>query len=873
MTAESTDQDSPTSLSANAIFEEIGEDYSYESSYELPANGGYFALFSRSGCNKFLHAFDSYLLLTQNKANATVFYISNNTSSTFLYNYNSVDYYLGQSKGVLSIGTDASGRTWTIEDQKTNQNGYYIKNKNGDNNDRFTYTDGSSVYFPKDNFVNYYRSWAFIPVFLFETTVPTVTGGTETWAPAVNKVIPTTSDDFDGGSTTASFAATPASGYTFKGWWDNASFTGDAVLTNASYTNQTVTNTNPAIIYALYAKFVPNFYFSANAIKNREDGGTVTAKIESGEAAASVTYDFEATNVEQTSKTVSVTYKAVSTGGFNFAGWYDNAECTGDFLAMDSTYTTNITDDNVGSTTRVNKTVYAKFVTEKVPVFTWNNSSVIVGRNYPAVFSSTNENNPYTIESDDETVAKVIDGTLYAYKEGTATFTVTQAAGNDWIEHTETFVVTVNPVPDWGWISEEPANGDFYIRAKNSSSYINNNNAIGDINTIWKLTQTDGTWVIADKSDASKFLEVLCKTTRSSTLTLKASDMAVFSDGSSNTWQTDPMYTRTSLRINGSSNNGYAIYASNMRFGGLSSQNTDVYSSYDETSLVASLSNVSPWEFISKAQYDARVAYQNAATFAAIADNHLSASLRSELNEVMDANDDESTNYTSKAFTACKTNLDAIVAKCSTYVANLQEAITLHQDNSDNGYYMFYNATSDARLGDDVQAYTAAWRGESIVLTAVPNQVIPAGDVALVYSNSKSEFYYALETATAASISENAFKHHTSDYESDENHVDYILTAQKEGDVVISYAFCKFVGDDHSLLRDRNVLVWQRSGAAAPTIINIETEENIATALVPVYEAPATTEQKANGKKILIEGRLYIQQGDNLYDALGRKVQ
>ncbi len=686
----------------------------------------------------------------------------------------------------------------------------------------------------------------------------------------MNKVIPTTSDEFDEGSTTATFAATPSSGYTFKGWWDNASFTGDAVLTNASYTNQTVTNTNPAVIYALYAKFVPNFYFSANAIKNREDGGTVTAKIESGEAAASVTYDFEATDVEQTSKTVSVTYKAVSTGGFNFAGWYDNAECTGDFLEMDSTYTTTITDDNVGSTTRVNKTVYAKFVTEKVPVFTWNNSSVIVGRNYPAVFSSTNENNPYTIESDDETVAKVIEGTLYAYKEGTATFTVTQAAGNDWIEHTETFVVTVNPVPDWGWISEEPANGDFYIRVKNSSRYMNSNNTVGDVNTIWTLTKTDGTLTIVDNTDESKFLEVQCVEQNAG---FNLSRFRVYSDGRSNSGEGDSKFTKTVLTLGGSLGEGYALYADNINYGGMGIQQKDIYVCVNEDNALIPQTSGNPWEFISKAQYDARVAYQNAATFAAIADNHLSASLRSELNEVMDANDDESTNYTSKAFTACKTNLDAIVAKCSTYVANLQEAITLHQDNSNNGYYMFYNATSDARLGDDVQAYTAAWSGESIVLTAVPNQVIPAGDVALVYSNSKSEFYYALETATAASISENAFKHHTSDYESDENHVDYILTAQKEGDVVISYAFCKFVGDDHSLLRDRNVLVWQRSGAAAPTIINIETEENIATALVPVYEAPATTEQKANGKKILIEGRLYIQQGDNLYDALGRKVQ
>lgn len=88
-------------------------------------------------------------------------------------------------------------------------------------------------------------------------------------------------------------------------------------------------------------------------------------------------------------------------------------------------------------------------VNKYTPTFTWNasNTPYYFGTSIPNIFSTTNPDCQYTIVSDNEHVAKVIDNTLHIYNvEETANITVTQAENYKWNGKTETYTITpVNP--------------------------------------------------------------------------------------------------------------------------------------------------------------------------------------------------------------------------------------------------------------------------------------------------------------------------------------------------------------------------------------------------------------------------------------------
>ena len=485
------------------------------------------------------------------------------------------------------------------------------------------------------------------------------------------------------------------------------------------------------------------------------------------------------------------------------------------------------------------------------------NKSYNIGEFYP---SPENPSTPSFSIKSGNAQAQIINNVLYAYSEGTATFTVTQATTYYYEAVNSEFTVNV-AASIWEWIGEPVSAANFHILNVGNKSFLMNNNTLSMSSpTTWSFTGNENNWNIGYDN---KYVRVYYEGSLSKTY------YAVTNY---------PNAVPTNLKESTTANYEGKCYQFN------SVQASDYYFyCTDESNFKATKNNTekgsdnAKFLLINDAQYQAYVAYQNAATWAANTSNHLSNSLRAELNTVMTNNNDASTNYKTKDFSTCKTNLDNIVAKCSTYVAHLEEAESFHRDISGNGYYMFYNASEDARLGDDVQAYTASWSGDNLVLTAVPNQVIPAATVALVYSNSKSVFYYALEEATASSISGNAFVHHDESYNSIGQHTDYILSAIRNPDNesdIDYYAFRKYTGSSHdTLLKDKNVLVWTSSPLYAPSMFNIFTEENIATALVPVYEDNSTVTDSQRCTKLLIDGKLYIKQDNTLYDVLGRKVQ
>lgn len=88
---------------------------------------------------------------------------------------------------------------------------------------------------------------------------------------------------------------------------------------------------------------------------------------------------------------------------------------------------------------------YNVTVNKYTPTFTWNagNATYYYLSSIPNIFSTTNPDCQYTIVSDNEHVAKVIDNTLHIYNvEETANITVTQSENYKWNGKTETYTIT-----------------------------------------------------------------------------------------------------------------------------------------------------------------------------------------------------------------------------------------------------------------------------------------------------------------------------------------------------------------------------------------------------------------------------------------------
>lgn len=212
-----------------------------------------------------------------------------------------------------------------------------------------------------------------------------------------------------------------------------------------------------------------------------------------------------------------------------------------------------------------------------------------------------------------------------------------------------------------------------------------------------------------------------------------------------------------------------------------------------------------------------------------------------------------------------------------TATVNLQ-ATAINNKTLVNGYGFMYNSSHKIKIDDTgTKVYEARYTSETHTVTlhelgpVSSNLIIPAGKVVLLYkaadiAKESSTIHYEYSTADNALVlpvsEDNCFKRVS--YSA--NVVNYVL-AKKNGEV----AFYRYTGEETNL----NVLqLPNESGLQAPSMIRIVTEDNTATALVPIYEEnSAAAGQKANSKKIFIDGHLYIQQGNNLYDALGRKVQ
>ena len=88
---------------------------------------------------------------------------------------------------------------------------------------------------------------------------------------------------------------------------------------------------------------------------------------------------------------------------------------------------------------------YNVTVIKYTPQFTWNaaNATYYYGTSIPNIFSTTNTDFGYTVVSDNEYVAKVVDNTLHIYNvEETSNITVTQVENYKWNGKIETYTIT-----------------------------------------------------------------------------------------------------------------------------------------------------------------------------------------------------------------------------------------------------------------------------------------------------------------------------------------------------------------------------------------------------------------------------------------------
>lgn len=174
---------------------------------------------------------------------------------------------------------------------------------------------------------------------------------------------------------TVTLTATTGTGYEFKGWFDNASFSGTALSTATPYTTAITADKT------FYAKFtIKSYTVSATAIANSATDAGFTA---ANASAAGCTATTSATSAKH-GATVTLTATAVT--GYNFVGWFNNASGTGSALSSAATYTPAIT---------ANSAFYAKFAIKNITVtFDANGGSVSSGSTTATAYYGTSVATP-----------------------------------------------------------------------------------------------------------------------------------------------------------------------------------------------------------------------------------------------------------------------------------------------------------------------------------------------------------------------------------------------------------------------------------------------------------------------------------------------
>ena len=156
--------------------------------------------------------------------------------------------------------------------------------------------------------------------------------------------------------TDVTITATPATGYSFDGWYKDATCTNAYFTTNNNATTQTFTMPNNNVV--IYAKFVINSYnLTIQERYQAASNATTLAALANGDVGGTTTGEGSFKYGE------SVTVTASAKTGYTFVGWYTNADCT--TLATGSGNTSTSYTFNMPAN---GYTLYARFVISRVQV-------------------------------------------------------------------------------------------------------------------------------------------------------------------------------------------------------------------------------------------------------------------------------------------------------------------------------------------------------------------------------------------------------------------------------------------------------------------------------------------------------------------------
>lgn len=268
-------------------------------------------------------------------------------------------------------------------------------------------------------------------------------------ATATNATTNTANTTAANGSKTAYYKATVNTGYVFLGWikGTGAYSANNVVSTSLTY-NPTITyssETSGSPTETIYkAWFAPMFYFSATATPSNGSFGTATA---------SVTESVQG-NPDESTKTVTATFTAEPKTDCTFNGWYEASDYSGTPVSTNTTYTRNLTDNNVSSITPVSLTLYALFKTTQN--LQWAVDATIVEGMEIENAATVTSGKTITYTSDDSDVIEIVNGKLKAKSLGTCNITATVEADLTYNGATISREFTVGEklqatfTPEWG---------------------------------------------------------------------------------------------------------------------------------------------------------------------------------------------------------------------------------------------------------------------------------------------------------------------------------------------------------------------------------------------------------------------------------------
>lgn len=218
-------------------------------------------------------------------------------------------------------------------------------------------------------------------------------------------------------------------------------------------------------------------YYS-KVVVNAVGGGKVYASTKSTNS-PSYEGSSEATNNSSSmTGTPTHTYYAYAQAndGYEFVGWYSNAQCTGDAVSTSTPYQVKFTADATNASSPTTQTLYAKFQKKGAPSLVYGNKRVYVnlsdGMYKNETLTTENVTETITYESSNTNVATVAtDGTVTLKKNGSCYIKAKSGEGEG------SYVLTVIDASEAG--ITQIGNGDF----ENWSSVTSDNHAPNNWNS------------------------------------------------------------------------------------------------------------------------------------------------------------------------------------------------------------------------------------------------------------------------------------------------------------------------------------------------------------------------------------------------------